>query len=254
MPTPPPLDSPEDAATLRRYSIAGLVFMAILIGAFPLYRAREPHRLAEAREDMRQENIELGHELYDQHCVACHGPGARGGRGSPTLAAQEFLGAVSDEQIHWLTAAGIPGTAMVAYDLDHGGPLTSQDIRRLVIYLRSLEPTVTSVPGWRSGELAPEPPKPEASAPVASARGGSQAPAAYRKHCASCHGAAGQGSPIAGRIRPPKAPKDEDLQALIDTITHGVAKTPMMPYGKEAGGPLDRATIEEIARWLQASP
>jgi len=154
VPEPPQLDTASDEASLVRYRIAGLVFMAVLIAAFPLYRIGEPARRAEAREAMREENVALGRELYALHCASCHGKAGRGGRTAPTLAAKEFLKGVSDEQMRWLIAAGSPGTAMPAYDIDHGGPLTGQDIAQVVEYLRSLEADAPSVPGWRKGAAA----------------------------------------------------------------------------------------------------
>jgi len=270
VPTPPPLDAPEDQRSLERYLVAGLVFMAVLIAAFPVYRAGEPERRAEAREAMRRHNVELGRRLYGLHCAGCHGEGARGGRGSPTLAAEEFLGPVSDEQMHWLTAVGIPGTAMPAYDLDHGGPLTRQDIDQIVAFLRSLEETAPSVPGWHEGAPAPppaqDPERPQEAAPGDSAEEApgdgapptqaspSERPAeVFAKHCGSCHGPSGAGTAVAGAVRPPAPPLDADREALVEVIARGVPGTAMPAYAKAEGGPLGPASIEALARWLQAA-
>ncbi len=269
MPTPSPLDTPEDERSLERYLIVGLVLMILLVVAFPFYRATEPQRRARAFEEMERQNVDLGRQAYALHCAACHGEAGRGGRGMPTLAAKEFLGDVSDAQLRWLVAGGIPGTTMSAYDLDLGGPFTAQEIDRVVAYLRSLEAEATSVPDWWAG----------ASAPVVAARSIDEAVAAghpaaaeraqsggdafaaetaataranYQTYCPACHGAAGEGTPIAPAVRPPRPPLDEDFDALVASIGRGRPGTAMAGFDRAVGGPLEADAILELARWLLA--
>ncbi len=156
-PSPRPLDTDRDARSLDRYYMVGLACMALLIAGFPLYRMTEPTRRAATRAAMVEENVALGKAAFARHCAACHGDEGRGGRGMPTLAAKEFIGQVSDKQLHWLISGGVPGTAMPAWAMDLGGPFTDQEITHLVAYLRSLEPRAPSVPGWHGGAAAPPP-------------------------------------------------------------------------------------------------
>jgi hypothetical protein len=39
---------------------------------------------------------------------------------------------------------------MSAYSLDHGGPLTSEQIRSLALFIRSWEGDAPDVPDWRN--------------------------------------------------------------------------------------------------------
>lgn len=284
MPTPIPLDRPEEERSLERYLMTGLVLMIGLIVAFPLYRASEPERRAHALKTMTQENIALGQEAYSLHCAGCHGDTARGGRGMPTLRSKEFLGSVSDDQIKWLIAGGIPGTTMSAYDLDLGGPFTTQETLRVVAYLRSLEENAPSVPSWRQGTLAevvvpppteaaviappedgpspsstpPSPPAPSlptapppmASRPTASEQDRPNAAARFAMFCVACHGADGKGTPIGPAIRPPTPTLADDLEALIAVIARGRPGTAMPGFAKHAGGPLDAEQVSELAGWL----
>jgi mono/diheme cytochrome c family protein len=151
MPVPRPLDPPEFERSLDRHYIVGLCCMALLIVAFPLYRLGEPQRRAAARDAAELESVALGREAFGRHCAACHGADAQGGSMAPTLAAQEFLSATSDQQLYWLIAGGVPGSLMSAYHLDLGGPFTPQEIDRLVRYLRSLEASAVPIPNWRNG-------------------------------------------------------------------------------------------------------
>lgn len=283
---PRPLDSPEEARSLDRYYMIGLACMALLIVAFPLYKLGEPARREATRAAMHAENVALGRELFAQHCAACHGDEGRGGRGFPTLGAREFLESVSDRQLHWLVSGGVPGSAMVAYDLDLGGPFTAQEITRVVTYLRTLEEGAPSVPGWYKG--APAPPRattttdtraadstragddePEAaeqavaSAASAAVPGGPAVPAlrdsvaeaesqrVYASYCVACHGPQGEGTAIGPQVRPLRGALASHPDSAYAIIARGVAGTAMMAFAKERGGQLDATTIRALVAWLR---
>jgi mono/diheme cytochrome c family protein len=276
-PTPRPLDTPEQERALDRYYMVGLACMFALIVAFPIYKLGEPARRAQTLEAMRDENVTLGATMFAQHCASCHGDDARGGRGFPTLGAKEFLTSVSDKQLQWLISGGIPGSAMVAYDLDLGGPFTAQEISRVVTYLRSLEDGAPSVPGWYRGEAAP--PRTvasadsvrssaSASAEATSAVAASGVPAdsvavrdvadaeterVYASRCAACHGADGAGTPIAPAVRPLSVALQANPDSVYTIIARGVAGTAMMPFAKERGGALDGTTVRALAAWLRGT-
>jgi mono/diheme cytochrome c family protein len=258
--------------------MVGLACMALLIVAFPLYKLGEPARRERTRAAMHEENVTQGKALFAQHCAACHGDEARGGRGFPTLGAREFLESVSDRQLHWLVSGGIPGSAMVAYDLDLGGPFTAQEITRVVTYLRSLEEGAPSVPGWYKGAAAPpraiatgdSAPAPVAGAPTAlpsaeipgqpadSAERAEVAEAkqqrTYASYCAACHGPNGEGTPIAPQVRPLRAALGANPDSAYTLIARGVAGTAMMAFAKERGGQLDATTLRALVEWLRGRP
>jgi mono/diheme cytochrome c family protein len=278
------MDSPDDTRQLDWWRVAGLVCMAMLIVAFPLYNRGEPMRRKAAQAAMERENIDIGRAMFAQHCAACHGSEARGGRGAPTLAAREFLGSVTDKQLHWLISGGVPGTIMSAYDLDLGGPFTAQQITRLAAYVRSLEPDAPSVQGWFKG--APAPPRAMARTRrggddhperhdesrddrlTGSAGGGSDtrrsaagtapgevargnAAAVYAARCSACHGAAGEGSTIAPALRPMRAAIAAQPEQAFDRIARGVPGTSMAAFSAQHGGPLDETMIRALVAWLR---
>ncbi|MCC7054334.1 MAG: cytochrome c [Gemmatimonadaceae bacterium] len=280
---PRPLDSPDDARALDRWHVAGLLCMLALILAFPVYNLGEPARRARAQEEMARANVRLGRTMFAQHCASCHGDEARGGRGSPTLAAREFLGSVSDRQLHWLISGGIPGSVMSAYDIDLGGPFTAQEIARLAAYLRSLEAGAPSVSGWFTGALAP--PRSVAAAHAGKSGGGegrgerrgqagnddapgrgrdSLAPTVlasagvaevYATRCAMCHGVRGEGTAIAPVLRPMRAPLVAEPDLAYRKITHGVPGTAMGAFSTKQGGALDETAIRALVAWMrEATP
>ena len=141
--------------SLDRYYTWGLVFMAVLIAAFPLYRLREPTLRADAKAAQQTSYTRLGAALFSQSCASCHGAAATGGGSAPTLDSKQFLSTTSDAQAALLITGGISGSSMSAWSLDYGGPLTDEQIRQLVTYLRSLETDKTpSIPNWRQGAKA----------------------------------------------------------------------------------------------------
>lgn len=132
-----------------KWRLAGLVIMGLFFLAFPLFRFYEPAQRADAREAQVGFLAAEGSELYETSCAECHGPAGTGAL-APAIASKEFLESVDDEQISQLTALGIPGSEMVAYSNDFGGPLTSQEINAITVYLRSLEEDAESNPLWRT--------------------------------------------------------------------------------------------------------
>lgn len=240
VPNPEPLDSASDRISLERYQWAGLVFMVLLIIAFPWYRSGEPERRAQARAQMHQEDVRLGKKLYALHCASCHGEGGRGGASAPALVARDALAEVSDKQLELLISVGIPGSQMPAYEMDHGGPLTPREVEQVVTYLRSLKPTQTRTAS--SGVAANETRVQGAEI---------QGETAYAAHCAGCHGPDGQGTSMAGPVRPPPAPLDEDASALMEVISKGISGTAMPAFAEEEGGPLDPSTVQALSEWLQ---
>lgn len=263
---PTPLDTPEESRALDRHYMVGLLCMLVLIVAFPLYKLSEPERRERTQEAMREENIALGGAMFAQHCAACHGDNAAGGRGFPTLGSKEFLASVSDRQLQWLISGGVPGTAMTAYDMDLGGPFTAQEILRIVTYLRSMEEHAPSVPGWFKGAAAPHRREREAASERrdtsttdhddARERRAQEhvdldaAPSAtvFAARCAACHGVNAEGSPIAPAIPTITAQR---LDSVVAKISAGVPGTAMMPFATSRGGPLDDATIQALVGWLQ---
>ena len=154
-----PRDAPKPAAfepawlqrSLDRHYAWGLVFMVVLILGFILYGLQEPTLRANAARQQQATYARLGEGLFANNCASCHGRAATGGS-APTLNAKQFLTSTSDEQGRLLIAGGVSGTSMPAWSLDFGGPLTDEQIRQLVAYLRSLQSSAPDVPNWRQGK------------------------------------------------------------------------------------------------------
>ena len=133
----------------NRVMAVGVGLMVAMAAIFPLYRWFEPANRDEARAANVASLAQQGEELFALSCTSCHGTGGEGGIG-PALNSKQFLQSATDAQIELLVAVGVPGSAMNAYSLDFGGPLTSEQIRAITVFLRSWEDTAPDVPDWRT--------------------------------------------------------------------------------------------------------
>jgi cbb3-type cytochrome c oxidase subunit III len=186
----------------------GVVLLFLFALAFPIYWIIQPARLAEAQESFALNLAMQGEELYVDSCAQCHGGEATGAIG-PALNSEQFLGSVTDLQMHQLISTGVPGTLMVAYSADFGGSFTQQQISAVVQYLRAFEETAPDFPQWHS---------PLAQTDLT----GSEL---YQLACSFCHGinlegnigpALGEGSDIVF----------EDDEFLFERISDGIDEMP----------------------------
>ncbi len=136
-------------ASTRRWRWAGLILMGLFILVFPIFRFYEPAQRADARASQTAFLAAQGAELFEGNCASCHGPEGVGAI-APALGSKEFLESVDDFQISSLIALGAPGSEMVAYSSDFGGPMTSSQITAITTYLRSLEEDAESNPNWHT--------------------------------------------------------------------------------------------------------
>ncbi|MBT8047784.1 MAG: c-type cytochrome [Xanthomonadales bacterium] len=79
------------------------------------------------------------------------------------------------------------------------------------------------------------------------------AAADYQKYCALCHGADRQGylNDHAPSLRSESLIRSGFPTEIKYTIGYGRRGTPMGAYSEEMGGPLSRAEIDRLARWLK---
>lgn len=87
-----------------------------------------------------QGDVQAGHALFNRNCFMCHGKGAPIG----PVTDPSFLALVSDQGLRTVIIAGRPDLGMPDYQrLNHGGPLTNQNVTDIASYLSSLRPAVS---------------------------------------------------------------------------------------------------------------
>jgi len=142
-------DDPVVVRQSLRWRWVGTFMILLLVVAFPVYKAVESSRRADAVRSQEVALISSGEQLWAINCAACHGVNGQG-VSAPALNSQEFFEGTSDEQIAGIVRGGVPGTPMPAWWNEYGGPLTDQQIAEVVAYIRSWEPTAPSCPDWRT--------------------------------------------------------------------------------------------------------
>jgi mono/diheme cytochrome c family protein len=135
--------------SLARWQVAGVIVSLALVVSFPLYRAVEGPRREHALTARERALVATGRQLWRLDCSSCHGDRGEG-VDAPALNSRQFLGSITDEQMHRIASAGITGTEMPAWLDEFGGPLTDDQIAAVVAFVRSWEPTAPDRPDWRN--------------------------------------------------------------------------------------------------------
>ncbi|KPF52811.1 cytochrome oxidase subunit III [beta proteobacterium AAP51] len=158
----------------------------------PVYARFTPMKVEELARDPVAMGI--GQRLYLNNCAQCHGSDARGSKGFPNLADNDWLGSGTHDYIKTVITEGRVGV-MPAMAPAVGTP---EDVRNVANYVLSLS-------GSAHNSLA------------------AQLGKAKFATCAACHGAEGKGNPALG------APNLTDKiwlhgwgeQAIVNIITQG---------------------------------
>jgi mono/diheme cytochrome c family protein len=158
--------------------IAGAGLTLAILVTFQIYLLREPARLQADIDQDLSEAVEAGEAIYDSNCASCHGEQGGGSIG-PALNSKQLLSNASDELLFSLIRTGVPGTAMPAWSQSFGGPLTDEEIRQAVAFVRAWEPNAKD-----AGPELPEP-NPARGAEI------------FGSVCFACHGPQGEGTEIA---------------------------------------------------------
>ncbi len=139
---------PELEASTNKVMQLGVVLLVAMAAVFPLYRWTEPTNRDAAHAEQQQSLAQSGEQLWNLTCSACHGTAGEG-VSAPALNSKQFLQAATNEQIQTFVAVGVPGTQMAAYSQDFAGPLTSEQIRAITVFLRTWEEDAPDRPDWR---------------------------------------------------------------------------------------------------------
>ena len=91
-----------------------------------------------------------------------------------------------------------------------------------------------------------------AQAPALSEEAAKKAASSYQRYCALCHGPSREGhvNDHAPSLRS-RSLLESDFRTLAEAIAYGRQGTPMGGYMDEVGGPMTRAEIGQMIRWLR---
>lgn len=167
-----------------RYTVIGLILTLVVLGSLGFYWFGESTRLARASESFADERVNRGRTIYVNQCVSCHGAQGEGGVGF-VLNDRDLLKNTLDSVFFSIIRSGVPNTQMPAWSVDYGGPLTDEDVKDVVAFIRAWEPTAPVI------EPVVFEPHPGRGALL------------FASTCSLCHGENGVGSDKAPAINDP---------------------------------------------------
>ncbi|HEX4339693.1 MAG TPA: c-type cytochrome [Polyangiaceae bacterium] len=172
-----------------------------------------------------------GAELYDRICSVCHGRGGEGYKADQATALRHraFLGSVSDAYLSNAIRHGRMGTTMSAWGSGFGGPLSSDDVRSVIAFVRVWE-------HWPKPALDETPLKGDVH----------RGETTFAKECAGCHGKHGVGGPNVG-IGNPALLEDATNGFLRYAIRDGRAGTAMPAFADK----LKDQGVEDVVAYLR---
>ncbi|MBA3604475.1 MAG: cytochrome c [Actinomycetota bacterium] len=156
---------PDEILEGRRLTMVqlyGVILLAIIVIALPLYWVLEPNRQAGATEGKVNRFAGWGADLFATtedggfNCAGCHGGmNATGGEAAYTVtnpltdevqavqwkapALNTALYRFDESEIRFILDYGRPGSPMAAWGLDGGGPMNFQQVTTLIAYIASIQ-------------------------------------------------------------------------------------------------------------------
>ncbi|MCA8959099.1 MAG: c-type cytochrome [Planctomycetes bacterium] len=175
-----------------------------------------------------------GRNVYQVFCSICHGSEGKGSWFDPTAVAAsaiahvDFLGVVSDDFLVASIERGRAGRNMPAWVAEATG-LSAREIRDVVRYLRTFEPTPPSFEAVEQASIDPF-------------RGAQ----IYASECRSCHGVRSEGGLAPSHLSPAFRALVTD-QLLYDTLVQGRPGTGMPSYRD-----LDAGELASVIGYVRA--
>jgi mono/diheme cytochrome c family protein len=154
-------DETLEGRRLERVQLFGVLLLALIVIALPLYWVFEPQRQAGAQEAKEAQFVSWGSRLYATteeggfNCAGCHGATGAGGV-APYSITDPTTGEVSavtwiapavnsvfyrfdESEVRFILVYGRPFSPMSPWGLAGGGPLNNQQIDTLIAKLWSLQ-------------------------------------------------------------------------------------------------------------------
>lgn len=206
--------------------------LCLLLFVSPLVLAADPPAPRPIPDLSAEDRAAAAHD-YQRYCALCHAPDRAGHANdhAPSLRSASLFASGYPWSIYHAMAYGRPGTPMGGYLDEIGGPMTRDDLRRLMLWLRE-----------EAGR--PEPLALGFDAVAGDADAGEKV---YAANCASCHGEKGEGITGTALGNPAMLAVTPD-RFLRHAIEHGREGTPMEGFA----GRLDATQMNDVTAFLRS--
>ncbi len=245
----------SNATRIVEYLIGILATALIGAGIF-LYSLQEPDRIAYAQQAQLDTDLDAAMTLYAENCSVCHGLAGEGIGSIPGLDT-DALRQTDFSSLDKIISRGLYDTAMPAWAIEDGGPLSDYQIGTLVMLIQNgdWQATQDRVVNLGLAPLVPfaTEPEPEILAALESIEGGdllAHGIILYAQECVACHGADGIGTSLAPALN------DSNVQAqaadiLERTILSGVPGTLMAAWDNQLTDEEVEALVYLLKNWDQ---
>ena len=237
-------------------SLIGLGATMLIAAGLGWYMLNEPTRIVSAQGEVLAVQLDEAMTLYAENCAVCHGLNGEGISSVPALNNPSLV-TMPFEEIQKTIARGRYQTAMPAWSLLDGGPLSDYQIDELVLLIQYGDWAETGDRVVNLG-LAPLVPFTTQADPALLEQVGALTDGAtlqtavqlFAANCVSCHGADGLGTSIAPALN------DEDTRAklpedLTRTLTFGNTGTLMVGWSNTLTPEEISALITLVQRWQE---
>lgn len=234
--------------------LVGILATALIVAGVAFYALNEPSRLLGAQAMQLSVDLDSAMTLYAQNCAVCHGAAGEGIGATPALNSPA-LQEMDPEALTKIIARGLYGSAMPAWGLEDGGPLSEYQVGQLVnlihygdwlaaqervvnLGLAPLIPFVSEADPLILESLAALPEGDRLAAGIS----------LYSENCVACHGADGLGTTLAPALNDlsVRAQSSADLER---SIRLGVSGTLMAGWEKVLDEEQVAALLELLLRW-----
>ncbi len=235
-------------------SLIGLGALLLIVSALGYYILNEPARIANAQGNVIAVQLDDAMSLYAENCSVCHGLNGEGIGATPALDS-EALRTMPYEDLYKTISRGRYQTAMPAWAIEDGGPLSDYQIDELVTLIQYGDWIET---GDRTVNLGLAPlipfttePDPALLAEIGNLPDGSTLQTAvqlFAANCVACHGADGLGTAIAPALNDPLV-REKTSEDITRIITYGNTGTLMAGWSNTLSADEINALASLVGRW-----
>jgi len=234
--------------------LVGLAALLLASTGLLIYALQEPGRIVQAQAAQLAADLDDAMTLYAQNCSVCHGLAGEGIGATPALD-QAVLRESDPASLTKIIARGLFGTAMPAWHIEDGGPLSDYQIAEMVSLIQRGDWAATQdrVVNLGLAPLVPfttEPDQAVLDALAVFPEGDElvRGITVYAEQCVACHGADGQGTSLAPALNDP-ALRAKPVADLERTILNGVPGTLMAGWQNTLSAADTSALLALITRW-----
>ena len=245
---------------MRRHHQLAILAASLIVIALGLYILLEPTRLTQANVDLLDTQIADGQIVYAENCAVCHNAAGQG------IASNPALNTVGLQQMDYDTlyktiARGRYNTAMPAWSVTDGGPLNDAAIEAVIALIQHGDWQQTQLVVADLG-LAPRVPM-SVTVPITTLQTIAALPNGaalssgvqlFASNCIACHGANGQGTPLAPALNDPVIRTDRTADQLNKTVSLGSPGTVMAGWNQKLSTTEIADLVTLIQAWDQLPP